>query len=137
MGCYEYDPATADSNGDGVPDWWYHQYGLSPTDPDTGLYDSDGDGPANGDEYVADTDPTDSNDFLVIDAVQRVASCSVVFDCSTGRVYSMQYRDDLLTGGWAYVEGQAGVAGDPSGTLVLSDTNEAALRYYRVQVEMP
>ncbi len=137
MGCYEYEPATADSNGDGVPDWWYHQYGLSPIDPDTGLYDSDGDGPANGDEYVADTDPTDSNNYFNIAAVDYSNSCSVAFDCSTGRVYGMQYRPDLLTGGWNYVEGQTNIMGDASGTLVLSDTNTAALRYYRVRVEVP
>ena len=46
-----------DSDGDGMPDWWENQYGLSTQVPSAAT-DSDRDGISNLQEYAAGTDPT-------------------------------------------------------------------------------
>jgi len=51
----------ADSDGDGLPDWWEIFYGLDPYDAigDNGRHgDPDNDGATNYEEYVAGTNPT-------------------------------------------------------------------------------
>lgn len=60
------DPDSTDSDGDGLPDWWEQKYGLDPLDP-TGINgawgDPDNDGLHNLAEYLAGTDPRNSDTF--------------------------------------------------------------------------
>lgn len=51
-------PAPADADADGMPDFWESQYGLRPADPGDAMKDADGDGYANIEEYVNNTDPS-------------------------------------------------------------------------------
>jgi hypothetical protein len=48
---------TADSDRDGMPDWWEDKYELNKSDPLDALDDDDGDGIINFDEYLNGTDP--------------------------------------------------------------------------------
>ena len=55
----------ADSDGDGIPDWYCDQYRLWPKDgeeKDIANSDDDGDGLTNLQEYLGGSDPTDPND---------------------------------------------------------------------------
>ncbi len=56
----------ADSDGDGMPDWWEIKYGLSPNSALDAHADADGDGIDNLMEYQSKTDPTSADP--VIDA---------------------------------------------------------------------
>jgi len=60
---------VADTDGDGLPDFWETQNGLSPTNS-TGLDgaggDPDGDGFSNQQEYLAGTDPWNGDSLLKI-----------------------------------------------------------------------
>ncbi len=56
--CVKVDDWDADSDNDGMPDWWEERYGLNPFDPADAFEDLDGDGASNLEEYLAGTDPT-------------------------------------------------------------------------------
>jgi uncharacterized protein YfaP (DUF2135 family) len=49
--------ALRDTNGDGIPDWWYVEQGLDPGGPSVAIEDWDGDGLTNLYEYLAGLDP--------------------------------------------------------------------------------
>lgn len=61
-----------DSNNDGIPDWWYEQYGFDPLGPSIAHEDPDGDGLINLYEYLAGTHPLmpDSNMNGTSDALE-------------------------------------------------------------------
>ena len=137
IGAYEYDIATADSNQDGVPDAWYAGYGLDPTNSATGSANADADPHSNREEWIADTNPTNSQSCLRIAAISNGASRVVCFTSSSSRVYALKYSTDLVTGPWTTVQGQDNKAG-LGGWDWLSDTNATdAARYYRLSVSVP
>jgi hypothetical protein len=51
-----------DSTGDGIPDWWYVQYGLDPFDIELASKDVDGDGFTVREEFEYETSPVDAED---------------------------------------------------------------------------
>ncbi|HMP90615.1 MAG TPA: carbohydrate-binding protein [Kiritimatiellia bacterium] len=59
-------PALIDSNGDGVPDSWYINYGLDPTIPGLGDELADN-GMTYRETYLAGLNPNDPDDFLGMD----------------------------------------------------------------------
>jgi hypothetical protein len=50
--------ADADTDGDGIPDWWEKKYGLDPNDPSDANKDGNGDGYTNLEKYLNGIDPT-------------------------------------------------------------------------------
>jgi hypothetical protein len=54
-----HDPATDDTDRDGMPDAWESAHGFNPRNPADANYDTDGDGFTNLQEYKAGTDPRD------------------------------------------------------------------------------
>jgi hypothetical protein len=59
---FDFDLASADSDGDGIFDGWEIGYGLNPLDPADAHVDSDGDRLDNFGEYLLGTDPNVPND---------------------------------------------------------------------------
>jgi hypothetical protein len=136
MGAYEYLLPTADSNGDGIPDGWTWQYGLDPTDPNLAGHDPDLDGSLTGQEWTADTDPTNAASLFHIEGVLPGPPVAVTFRSSTSRMYALDSRSDLGAAPWVNVPGQTNVTGN-GGLLTLVDTNPPAAAYYRVSVRLP
>lgn len=137
MGAYEYDPATADSDRDLMPDWWEHMHTLNPTNAADATGHADADGVENLSEYIADTVPTSAVSRLWITAVSNLSNVVVCFPSSSNRVYTLTSRTNLLAGNWTNVPGQASIPGN-GGADSLSDTNAAGgVGYYRLRVALP
>jgi hypothetical protein len=93
-----FDALTRDTDGDGIPNYWEARYPgiLNEHDPDDAALDSDSDGMPNGDEFTADTSPTNRLSLFLI--VPKVATHDVVqWQGSTNRLYSVWYSTNLLT----------------------------------------
>ncbi len=136
MGCHEYDPAIADSNQDGVPDWWYHGYLLNPTSLTVAAEDADEDSFNNKAEWIALTNPTDSNSYFFVADIRQTNSISVVFNGSPQRVYSLQSSTNLSDDSWLMVAGATNRPGTGPATMLV-DTNNAIIKAYRVEVSLP
>ena len=139
MGAYEYNPQTADSNADTIPDWWCRQYGLNPTHAGMADENPDHDWQTTYQEWTADTDPTDAGSCFHIDHIELGANGSPVtihFVSSSNRIYKLVYCQRLGDGAWTDVPGRSGQRGS-GGMDTLSDTNAAPQRFYRLRVDMP
>jgi hypothetical protein len=137
MGAYEFLLASADSNGDGIPDGWMQRYGFNALDPNAHDANPDGDPHNNYQEYVADTNPTNAASFFHI-GISNSLPAKVFFTSSSNRLYTLFYATNLsgiIT--WANVTGQTDVAGS-GGVSVLSDPDASGdEKFYRVEVKAP
>lgn len=142
MGAFEYNAAFDDSDGDGIPDEWERGRGLDARDPADGPAHGDGDGRSNFEEYCADTDPLDTDDFF------HLTDCAynpdrpdrgifVGFTSSSNRLYNL-YSVAALSNGcvWAAMAGKTNYpgVGNYDG---FNDTNapfDGLARTYRVTV---
>ena len=136
MGAYEYDPQAADSNGDGIPDWWCHGYGLDPNDPRLALRNADHDPCNNLDEYIADTDPTNAASYFRIVAISNTPPASVYFYSSSERYYTLSSAPDLTGGSWKDVPGCVDIRGT-GGWQEMDDPKKVDIRFYRLRVRLP
>lgn len=110
MGCYEFLNAAADSDGDPMTD---------------------------GEEFIADTDPTDSNDYFRITAISNGPPSTVYFDSSSSRWYTMVGCSNLIDAVWTNVPGAGPRVGAGGGDW-LQDTNVPAKGpFYRLEVARP
>jgi subtilisin family serine protease len=127
----------ADSDGDGMPDWWELWHGLNPNDPSDAALDSDGDGVSNLDEYLAGTDPMDATSYFHIASITTGTNCVLSFQSALNRLYTLESRTNLVVDSWTSVSGQVDIAGN-AGLLQLSQTNlpDDTARFYRVKVRI-
>lgn len=126
-----------DSDGDGLPDLWEQRYWGDPVSTNEAAGDYDGDGHNNREEFVADTDPTDTNSFLRITAVSNASHFAVYFPSSTNRWYILSACEDLRNMVWSHVPG-GGPARGAGSTGHFTDTNEPPRgSLYRVEAQLP
>ncbi|MCF7847436.1 MAG: tail fiber protein [Kiritimatiellales bacterium] len=121
-------PLDGDKNGSAIPDMGAYEYLNAAAD-------SDGDSFTDGDEQIAVTGITDSNDWFHVSAF--TSNCIVSFDSSEERQYTLQSCTNLIDGVWSNVAGQVDAMGN-GGELTLIDpvaTNSPC--FYRVLVEIP
>jgi hypothetical protein len=133
IGAYEYNPATYDSDGEGLTDEdELVLYGTSPTNVNT-----DGDCHTDWQEMIADTDGADGDDYLHVVAVSNLPPVRVCFRSSANRVYTLYWRSNLVDAAWSGVPAASAVPGAACGNH-LDDTNPpAGPRFYRVGVSLP
>ena len=121
-----------DLDVDQLPDAWETQfYGTITNAPGQ---DSDTDGFTSQEEFIAGTEPTNSASFFRAIAISN--GFGIVFPSYTGRLYSLEYRNDLLSGSWQAVPGQTNVPA-AGGSQTLVDTESTNQRAYRVGVKLP
>ncbi len=129
-------PGQLDSSGLPIA-WELIYFGQTGIDPNA---DPDGDGMSNYQEYLAGTNPTNSNDYLRITAVSFApggTNAALTWTSTPTRYYLIQKTPNLNTPNW--VDSGLGLispSGDPATMTSLNDTN-APTRFYRVQAVRP
>jgi len=83
-----------DRDGDGIPDYWEARNSLSPETSDAAL-DPDHDGRTNFQEYIANTDPQNSNSVFRITSATRDAGGHniIIWNSTGGTRYRIQFAD--------------------------------------------
>lgn len=123
------DLSLADTDADGLPDFWESLYG--PTD---GSADSDADGATNAEEYLAGTTHTDpASRFTLSQIAAPAGQIGFEFVALPGRGYTVQYSTDLT--GWQPLQSVAAAA--DTRTIQITDTMTPLRRYYRAIVAAP
>jgi hypothetical protein len=128
--------SAADSDGDGIPDFWMEYYFGHPIgradDHSLAQDDADGDGMTNLQEFLAGTNPTDSASvFQTMISPMMTATNSAVLSwpSSPGKSYRVQYKDNLTDPAWLDVPGNVSFAGNRAYLIVPVDQPG---RFYRV-----
>lgn len=124
-----WNPASTDSDGDGMANEWELQHGFDPHDNLEAAWDLDGDGYDSLAEHIALTDPADMQDYFVINGVGEAV---VAVDAKAGRTYTLLACTNLVSNVWNPVDTQTASADGP---LVLTDTNDFETAVYKVEVE--
>jgi len=128
------DFADEDDDGDLIPDEYELANGLNATDPADAADDDDNDTQNNLSEYIADSNPGDSNSFHRILDVSYPNPAMVIFPSSTGRVYYLEYNTNLLLPTWQLIGSNVPGVG---GVMTLPGTNDSESLQFRVGVELP
>lgn len=125
-----------DSDADGLPDWWELQHSGSITGM-VASADLDGDGFTNLQEYIADTNPTNSLSFPVLSAEVDEGVYEFSFSGSTNRLHQVLYSTNSLTDpafAWNAVNDPELGAGT---NTVIGFTNQAPSILYRLRITLP
>lgn len=122
----------------GTPEWWLAQWGL--TNGGTTFDEAetnDVDGLSAREEYIADSVPTNKQSSFALSSIEQAGGWAVSFACSSTRVYSLMSALNLVEGSWSFVEGASNVPGSASGSMTLTDSNDAPYKVFRASVRIP
>lgn len=121
----------ADTDADGMPDFWEQTNGLNRLDPADANSDADGDGFTNRQESLAGTNPQSPDSALRIIDVTPTGLIS--FSTASNKFYRVEHCDDLATGEWLPLTNNIPGTGslleiqDPTATI-------APQRFYRARL---
>jgi hypothetical protein len=90
---------AADTDADGMADWWEILSGLVVGINDAAL-DPDGDGMTNGQEHLARTDPHDSASALRLTATLVGSALRLSFEAQADLAYTVQYNLNPGSANW-------------------------------------
>ena len=128
---------AADLSAQGTPHWWLARYGWTNNFDAAEAADTDSDGFTAGQEYIADTDPTDGASYLHIFSISNLPPLTVTFLSSSNRVFSLCCATNLDSAPWTVIPGRSNVVGTGA-MMALTDTNTIpAIRFYRVRAALP
>ena len=123
----------ADRDRDEIADVWEERHGGLARFGG-GTNDCDGDGATDWEEYVLDSPPTNSGPRFALAGWAATNPPTPAFATSTGRVYALQGRADLIAGEWTAITSRPGTGA----TMGLADERPAATSCaYRIGVSVP
>jgi len=133
---------VADTDGDGMPDWWEQQYFGGATNGTTSV-DNDGDSVNNYSEYVAGTNPGDSNDYFEVSQTAQSTGITLWFPTSTQRLYRIWYANhSIMSTNWQVstapttINGTGGtVQWTDNGSGTIPHPNQVTNRFYKIDVQ--
>lgn len=125
--------SAADTDGDGLPDWWERFYFGDLARDGTG--DFDGDGLSDYNEFQLGTNPADANSALRIipPLVVDQTGATVTWAAAMERVYRLEHRGAVGSGEWQEVPGDVTATNGTAQKLDANALNQNA-RYYRVRL---
>jgi hypothetical protein len=125
----------ADTDGDGLDDDWEVAYFGNLSRNGSGDFDSDGQ--TDLQEFLAGTDPTNSNSVFRVLTVTPVGggSTQVIWTGNPSRTYRVEFKDDVGATNWTTVAGTLSWNGSAASIADTSATNSGH-RYYRA-VRLP
>jgi Tol biopolymer transport system component len=117
-----------DSDGDGLDDGWELEHFLTLARNGTGDFDNDG--VTDWFEFRSGTDPTNAGSLFRIEMGVGVGGPNLTWPATVGKVYKLQFKDQLTEGSWQDYAGTIEVVGDHAyATDVAASPNQ---RFYRV-----
>ncbi|HYG22220.1 MAG TPA: RHS repeat domain-containing protein [Verrucomicrobiae bacterium] len=127
------DVVTADGDGDGMANAWELLYFKTTARDGTGDFDEDGFSDLA--EFLAGTNPDDSESLLRMErsVTKTVLQTTVRWNSVSGKTYRVQFKAGLSDIGWNDLPGLVVAAGTNS-TKVDITTPGAIQRFYRVEV---
>lgn len=122
-----------DNDNDKMPNWWEILYGFNPAVSNAPGPNADGDIYTDYEEWLAATDPTDSNSFFRITSISGGDQRFISFPSVIERVYRLDRNNALATNpAWSFITGP--ITGLIA-TTTLTDTNPPSpFDSYRVTV---
>ena len=123
---------AADSDGDGLPDWFEYNYSGSSTAMEAGGND-DGDRASNEDEMNAGTSPVDAGScFQASVSTLLETEFELQWSSELGKSYTIEVSTDLVT----FEEVLSGIeATPPINSQAVPDGGSDSQRFFRVIVE--
>jgi hypothetical protein len=134
MGAYEFVHPAGDSDHDGMLDPWEIAYRLNPLVPTDAGQDPDLDGPVSLDEFIAGTDPNNSNSWFHFTQTRLSTTNEVVtWSSATGRVYVLERMTGLTGDTWSVTA--SGLGSHPPLNTYTDNVPSQVQFYYRVWVQ--
>ncbi len=120
-----------DDDGDGLPNAWENLY-FGGTTNAVADKDDDGDGLDNYGEFIAGTDPNDSDSGFRIRAYEGADTGEITIPARANRQYVLFVSTNLAADSWQPIRTNAALS---DGDFAIGVTNPVPIRYYRVRVE--
>ena len=128
-------PVSADTDADGLPDWWESLHGLNAFVFNSFTNDADGDGLTDLNEFQTDTHPTDADSVLAFVPSGVPAANVVAWNSSDTRAYRVEFANAPTSQVWTVISNDVAGVG---GVQVFTDTTFAGTtRTYRVRGGQP
>jgi hypothetical protein len=132
-GSSEVDIVDSDADEDGMLDSWETTY-FGSADAENGGADEDwdSDGASNYSEYIAGTDPTDTDSIFEITDLDTSSACVFSWTSATGKVYSLWVSTNLVSSSFACTN--AAIAATPPINTVTASVEGVEGAFYQVRV---
>lgn len=134
-----------DSVGDGIPNWWRHQYfggnGMTTNAQSCATCDADGTGQNNLFKYVAGLNPKDPTSVFVLQIVPVVGQPTqknLIFNpVASGRTYTVEFTTDLTSDSYGSLTSYSGPQTNVNQVTVTDMDATPPAKFYHVHISLP